>query len=287
MQLPMDDKRLHAGLAGSGQLRWLNRGQKGGMKMMEQEWLECINPPPMLEYLSNHRKLCKTNGRRFTLFAIACCRRIWQLILTESCRRAVDVAERYVEGLASEEERCTAWSDGFSSVVEEGIHLNESDCQELIYWGRIYGGFAVQAALGLVGAGGVTASSVASNAAIDLALDARRKRSGQDASAMAFDATYATEQIAQAEIIREIVGNPFRPVVIDPGLLTPTVLSLAQAAYDNRNLPSGHLDNARLAALADALEDVGCDNADILNHCRQPGVHVRGCWVLDLLLGKQ
>ena len=64
------------------------------------------------------------------------------------------------------------------------------------------------------------------------------------------------------------------------------MLSLAQAAYDNRNLPAGTLEYARLLVLADALEEAGCDNADILNHLREPGEHVRGCWCVDLLLVK-
>jgi hypothetical protein len=61
----------------------------------------------------------------------------------------------------------------------------------------------------------------------------------------------------------------------------------AVACYQERELPSGHLDVTRLAVLADALEDAGCDNGDILQHCRGDGPHVRGCWVVDLLLGKE
>jgi hypothetical protein len=64
------------------------------------------------------------------------------------------------------------------------------------------------------------------------------------------------------------------------------VVGLAQAAYEERELHSGALDPARLSVLADALEEAGCTGPDILNHCRRPGVHVRGCWVVDLLLGK-
>jgi hypothetical protein len=64
------------------------------------------------------------------------------------------------------------------------------------------------------------------------------------------------------------------------------VVALARAAYDQRELPAGTLDPARLAVQADALEEAGCTDADILNHCRRPGVHVRGCWAVDLLLGK-
>jgi hypothetical protein len=86
-----------------------------------------------------------------------------------------------------------------------------------------------------------------------------------------------------------VFGNPFRPVRSDPAWLAwhdRTIPQLAGAIYEDRDLPSGHLDNTRLAVLADALEDAGCDNQDILGHCRSGGEHVRGCWVVDLLLGK-
>ena len=90
----------------------------------------------------------------------------------------------------------------------------------------------------------------------------------------------------QADIFRELFGNPFAPISIRPAWSTPTVTNLAQAAYEERALPSGKLDAARLAVLSDALEEAGCDNADILNHLRSSGPHVRGCWAVDLLLGK-
>jgi hypothetical protein len=89
---------------------------------------------------------------------------------------------------------------------------------------------------------------------------------------------------AQIAFMREIIGNPFCPVTIDPTCLTPTVTSLAAAAYEERALPSGELDPARLAVLADALEEAGCTDSAILDHLRSPGPHVRGCWPLDLAL---
>ena len=73
---------------------------------------------------------------------------------------------------------------------------------------------------------------------------------------------------------------------IGPACPTSTVVALANAAYDERELPSGHLDPARLAVLSDALEEAGCADADLLAHLRSPGPHVRGCWALDLVLGK-
>lgn len=80
--------------------------------------------------------------------------------------------------------------------------------------------------------------------------------------------------------LRDIFGNPFRPVVADPSWLTSTVVALAQGIYDERAYD-------RMPILADALQDAGCDNERVLSHCRDPQqVHVRGCWVVDLLLGK-
>ncbi|SRR5579871_339609 len=67
---------------------------------------------------------------------------------------------------------------------------------------------------------------------------------------------------------------------MNPAWQSSNVVSLAQAIYDERAFN-------RMPILADALEDAGCTNADVLNHCRKPGEHVRGCWVVDLLLGKQ
>jgi hypothetical protein len=84
----------------------------------------------------------------------------------------------------------------------------------------------------------------------------------------------------QSCFLRDIFGNPFHAVAINPSWLTSTVLTLAEGIYDERAFD-------RLPILADALQDAGCENADILNHCRSAGPHVRGCWVVDLLLGKE
>jgi hypothetical protein len=93
-----------------------------------------------------------------------------------------------------------------------------------------------------------------------------------------------------AGLLRDIIGNPVRPCRPPPAGVfawnSGTLPRLAQAAYDDRLLPSGHLDPNRLAVLADALEEAGCQDSNILDHCRWPGEHVRGCWVVDLILGK-
>jgi hypothetical protein len=81
-------------------------------------------------------------------------------------------------------------------------------------------------------------------------------------------------------LVRDIFGNPFRPIAFDPEWRSDTAVSLAKHIYESR-------DFAQMPILADALQDAGCDNADILSHCRDPQqLHVRGCWVVDLVLGK-
>ena len=85
---------------------------------------------------------------------------------------------------------------------------------------------------------------------------------------------------AGSDLIREVFGNPFRPITLKPSWLTSTVLALATGIYADKAFD-------RMPILADALQEAGCDNDDILDHCRHPGEHVRGCWVVDLLLNKK
>jgi hypothetical protein len=95
--------------------------------------------------------------------------------------------------------------------------------------------------------------------------------------------THEAGHFWRANLLRDIFGNPFRPATLDPAWLRwndDAIPKLAQAIYDERSFD-------RLPVLADALEDAGCTDAEILKHCRQPGPHVRGCWVVDLLLGKE
>ena len=94
------------------------------------------------------------------------------------------------------------------------------------------------------------------------------------------DAIDKQTTIVSAKLVRDIFGNPFSPVVFDPEWRTSTAVALAKQMYDAR-------DFSAMPILADALQDAGCDNDDILNHCRDAnGVHVRGCWIVDLVLGK-
>src|SRR5260370_36508634 len=90
---------------------------------------------------------------------------------------------------------------------------------------------------------------------------------------------FAEAEHDQARLLHDIVGNPFQPVTLDPAWLTPTVVSLAQEIYEDCAYD-------RLPLLTDVLEIAGCDNAEVLAHCRGPGPHVRGCWVVDRRLSR-
>jgi hypothetical protein len=223
----------------------------------EQEWLACTDPQKMLELLRG-----KASGRKLRLFACACCRHIWPLLADPRSRHAVDLAERYADGLATEEERDRAAAEAWEVDVTDNdlaaraaiIAADLPDCE----WG--------------------SATGVAANAAFAVG----RRAGGHTAR--------IGEQRVQCHLLRDLFGPlRCRPVALDPAWLTwqgSTIRNLAQAVYEERSLPSGTLESGRLAVLADALEEAGCHAADIVGHCRQPGPHVRGCWVLDLLLGK-
>jgi hypothetical protein len=121
--------------------------------------------------------------------------------------------------------------------------------------------------------------------AVRFALSGTAARAAHHA-AVSLQPPRAAERTAQACLLRDVVGNPFRAVVAIPDWLTPAVLSVAGAAYEERNLASGHLTPACLAVLSDALEEAGCADEAILSHLRSPGPHVRGCFVVDLILSK-
>jgi hypothetical protein len=227
----------------------------------ESEWLSSGDPESMLAVLRPN-----TTERKLRLFAMACCRRHWDWPLEDmdepgsswiaSIREAVGVGERLADGQATPLDLRTVQSlDGC------GV--------EILY-----------AFIGCSGTG-EELFDVSGNL-----IDAAGESPGCSTAAQSAKAAEA-EKSAQAVLIREIFGSPFRPVALDPTWLTPTVISLAQTAYAERLLLSGELDTARLAVLADALEEAGCQDAQLLEHLRSPGPHVRGCWPVDLIAAKE
>jgi hypothetical protein len=227
--------------------------------MTETEWLTCGDLEPMFGQLSS-----ALSERKLRLFGVACCRRISQLLVGEHNRAAVEVAERFADGLAGAREL----RDAQAAAKEEWEHTWAGDDVRAYPQAENPGEWVAceQAELAATEAADHSAVSVGDHTA------------GFDETS--WDAAFVSERAAQSSLLREIVGNPFRPVSLDSSWLTRSVRVVAQAIYDERRFED-------LPILADALEDVGCADADILSHCRSTGPHVRGCWAVDLLLGKQ
>jgi hypothetical protein len=228
--------------------------QLGERPMTEQEWLECADSEPMLVFLRG-----KSTDRKLRLFYCACCRRIEFLLPDVACHQGLGLAERFADGLACAEE-LIAGQESVQSVWNNHTDSNAS----LIHSTTL-------ALMTVASHPWEWAVSERADLAASFALQENEPEAAAALRAL-FD--------AQPKLVRDIFGNPFRPVTVDSAWLSPTVVSLATRIYDDRAFD-------RLPILADALEDAGCTNADILNHCRQPGEHVRGCWAVDLVLGKE
>jgi hypothetical protein len=241
----------------------------------EAEWTACNDPKLMLEFLKG-----KASDRKLRLFAVASCRHIWRQLRKKRSRRAVEVAEQYAEAFANAEELDAAHTPAYDAFRE----TPDKTIQEII------AGIAADVALldaSQAAESAIDAPGVAAHVAV-YGFDPNDPPTTEERQA-AYRDLEAAERAMQGCLLRCVFGNPFRPVAISPAILAwndALVVRLAQAAYDERHLPEGTLNNGRLAVLADALEEAGCDNADILAHCRQPGDHVRGCWVVDAILGK-
>jgi hypothetical protein len=228
--------------------------------MDEAEWLSCTDPIRMLRAC---RRVIRNHPRKARLFAVACCYRIWHLLTDQRSREAVETAARYADGLVSETQLKAA------AVAARAAYLDAF---------REKGEIAANAAW-------------AADFATDLYMMSAVDRACNSAFVAAGDGPKpGPEHTAQSHLLRCVFGPlAFRSVVVGWSWLTwndGLVVNMANAVYDDRLLPAGHLDPARLAVLADALDDAGCTDLDILAHCRDGGPHVRGCWVLDLLLGK-
>jgi hypothetical protein len=237
----------------------------------EAEWEAATDPNPILEFIG-----AKISERKLRLFACACCRRIWQLMTDDRSWRAVEVAE-----LLSDK---TLDPRILKNAVE---HANQAV--------RNTWDFAANSACLILSDPLMAAEYVSNLTASAVGLPARRGRDYicevEEFASMTDDERYLAiwapkaklariaELESQAALLRDIVYNLFCTVSIDYSWFTSTALALAQQMYESR-------DFSAMPILADALQDAGCDNEEILQHCRGENIHVRGCWVVDLLTGR-
>jgi hypothetical protein len=240
--------------------------------MTEREWQTSENPRDMASCLVNehrvHRR--KAGRRKLRLFGCASCRLLWDLLTDPRSRAAVEYAEELADGVAD---------PARSAAVMEGAQRAALDVRDRVMASRRAAGVPLR----------IVEPEMAAAEHLPRVLYKR-----PDHSALAHWAMNAMIGYGHAEahrqwraalrdlacLLREIFGNPFRPAVRDRSWLTSEVVALARGAYDERAFD-------QLPILADALQDAGCDSAEILAHLRGPGPHARGCWAVDLVLAKE
>jgi hypothetical protein len=215
--------------------------------MTEQEWLTSGDPKEMVRFLGQTE-----SNRKFRLLACACVRHTPPLPTVVDAATTLELAERIADDdpqVDWNHDWLAEW-ERVSQLVEDATTATE----------RRFTGMLITTL-------------------------------GEDVHDEAYwVVSYLIEWLAEVSghpatdlpirIVRDIFGNPFRPVALDPVWRTATVVALAQGIYADRAFD-------RMPILADALQDAGCDSDDVLTHCRGPGPHARGCWVVDLVLGKQ
>lgn len=217
--------------------------------MTEAEWLACGNPESL------RRHVCEgTSERKLRLFAVDCFRNVIRLLPDPRQHQAIATLDALAEGIAgptASRQAAVLSRRAFAEFPSRAGLQSPVPVDDPHFVGlMLYREFA--------------SSSLAHHAT----------------HAPAGLADGADERARQVLVFRDIFGNPFRPVVFDPDWRTSTAVALAVQMYDSR-------DFGTMPILADALQDAGCDSADILDHCREPGPHVRGCWVVDLVLAKE
>jgi hypothetical protein len=253
--------------------------------MTESEWHSATDPDPLLEFVRP-----TASGRKLRLLAAAYCRRVWDW-MGDGCRSAVEVLERRAEGEADEDDLLQAVAAAAEEWFEE--------------WGTHHPSTAAYCATGYCFAGPVPAPAleaakaaatcvalaVGAEASVARAVSLGYPRPAQphpgaegDAAAcrQAGAEAQAAERRVQCQIVRDIFHGPCPPVFLRRAWLSSqdkAVLKLATVIHTTRAFPL-------MPVLGDALEDAGCEDGQVLAHCRGVGLHAPGCWLLDAILGK-
>jgi hypothetical protein len=228
--------------------------------MTEAEWLVCEDAKELCNSLRTELDVgrAKAGQRKLWLFGCASCRLVWEALPDQRSRAAVEYAEGLADGTADPTRLREVYDDAYKAANERTVRRASRKLE------------AALAVCGLVARGTPESATQAHTA----------MRRHMYNPADKYYRRWRGELRQLAHLLRDIFGNPFRPVTFHPEWRTSTVVALANQMYESR-------DFSAMPILADALQDAGCDNEDILNHCRDPkATHVRGCWVVDLVLGK-
>jgi hypothetical protein len=241
--------------------------------VIEEEWRACDDFEVVFDYLES----TALPQRKLRLFEVASARRFTSRMSQPVLVNALNVAELFADGLIAQAELASAHQA--SRELENESAMNEEDLLETD--ALHYGAKAVREVTAPDAPGycaGTPAMIEHVISAVTYTFPSARKGNHEEQVAF-FEQVSACEKRSIAELVHDVFGNPFRPAAFSKSWGTDTAVSLARQMYGSR-------DFSAMPILADALQDAGCDNAEILDHCRGPGPHVRGCWVVDLVLGK-
>jgi hypothetical protein len=241
--------------------------------MLEADWLTGT------DFAAHARFAAESlSPRRQRLLAVAFCRTIRHLIDHPELIDALATIERYADGrrdasdMEKARQRCREIAlesfETYRRQVDGGAGAGAGYERQELAWMVAY---AASTPLTVADVGTRAAQAAAQSQTGAEPLSLIPSAEAQAAS--------AKQALVMRAVVWEVVGNPFRPVDFSPVWRTDTVLALATQMYESREFSA-------MPILADALQDAGCDNEDVLNHCREPGEHVRGCWVVDGVLGK-
>jgi hypothetical protein len=240
-------------------------GKRGPLS--KADWLRL----PLSRLFAHLSRAGPGSDRKFRLFGCACVRRVWDRLTDECWRRSVEAAEGHADGTLSDAERDAA----HEAAAKATQALRRTSLP------------APRSRRDLDPSYNAAAAATRLTTARESAWMAAGQAMGHAHLAVGEEDKQGQAEFATA-ILRDLF-YPYGPAAADPAWLAwrrGTVVRLARAAYDERRLPEGTLDPGRLAVLSDALEEAGCDDADILGHLREPAPHARGCWVVDQLLSK-
>jgi hypothetical protein len=238
--------------------------------MTEAEWVICANPEQMLEAVQG-----LASPRKLRLFQVVCVRRVWRYVTSPGSRAIVELVERAADGSVPDAEVSALPYDW---LTDDCGGPGPAERHAYMVAGHVgYSLLGPRHGSEFLSDDWRDAKSAAEGAATVVAEAARLPDTVEHLSA--YRGLWSAEAMAQADLLRELFGNPFRPVAFDPRWRTADVMGLAVGIYEERAFD-------RLPLLADALLDAGCNHDDILSHCRHEGPHVRGCWVVDLVLDK-
>jgi len=224
--------------------------------MKEKRWLSCKEPLPLIEYLG---KTDLWTSRKVRLFGVACCRRLAHLLSGKAIRAALETAEQFADGMATAKKLASAEKRAWEA--QKGPFPDDERAE--------------------LGAYAMAAEAVYRLCEQPGSMEICDMLDSISSATVCDPDNPEEEDIFQAALVREVAGNPFRPVSLDPAWRTSTVVALAKQMYESR-------DFSTMPILADALQDADCVSDDILSHCRDTRqAHVRGCWVVDKVLGKE